>query len=256
MFIAPDLVNILLNICPHYAKFKDQKGRMLVQIDKAMYGLVQSARLWYNTITGVLERDGFVPNPMDPCVWNKMVNGNQTIIVIYVNDLAISSKSKDDVHAVMKLIQNEFVDVKVKETNEMSYLGMNSKLTKEGIEVDMVNYIEEILKEFDGVHEYTHPADDRLFVSGDTKGTSKDPKKFHRIVAKLLFLSKRGRPDIALPVHYLCTRVKNPSDLDDQKLARVIGFMKGTLKNVRKISSEPFDGVQAYIDAAHAAHED
>jgi len=154
------------------------------------------------------------------------------------------------------LIQKECVDIKIKESNEMSYLGINLKLTKEGIEVDMINYIEEIVKEFDGVKEYTHPADDQLFVSGDTKGTSKDPKKFHRIVAKLLFLCKRGRPDIALPVHYLCTRVKNPSDLDDHKLARVIGFMKGTLKNVRKIGNEPFDQVQAYIDAAYAAHED
>jgi len=65
----------------------------------------------------------------------------------------------------------------------MSYLGMNLKITNDGIEVDMVNYIEEILKEFDGVCEYTHPADDKLFVNGDTKGASKDSKKFHRIVS-------------------------------------------------------------------------
>jgi len=75
MYIQPDLVNILLNICPEYAKFKDSMGRMLTQIDKAMYGLVQSAKLWYNTISGVLEKDGYAPNPMDPCVWNKTVNG-------------------------------------------------------------------------------------------------------------------------------------------------------------------------------------
>jgi len=59
-----------------------------------------------------------------------------------------------------------------------------------------------------------------------------------------------------LPVHYLCTRVKNPTDQDDQKLARVVGFMKGALKHVRRISSESLDRVKAYIDAAHAAHED
>jgi len=50
--------------------------------------------------------------------------------------------------------------------------------------------------------------------------------------------------------------VKNPTELDDKKLSRVVGFMKGTLKNTRKISSEPFDQIQAYIDAVHAAHED
>jgi len=80
-----------------------------------MYGLVQSAKLWYNTLTGVLERNGFAPNPMDGCVWNKIIDGNQTSIVIYVDDLAISSKSRDDVHATMELIKTEFVDVKIKE---------------------------------------------------------------------------------------------------------------------------------------------
>jgi len=39
----------------------------------------------------------------------------------------------------MELIKNEFVDVKVKESNEMNYLGMILKITDDGIEVDMVN---------------------------------------------------------------------------------------------------------------------
>jgi len=122
MFIQPDLANILLNICPHFVKFKDGQGRILTQIDRAMYGLVQSAKLWYRTITGVLEKDGYVPNPMDACVWNKTVKGIQTTIVIYVDDLAISSKNREDVHAAMELIKKEFFDVKVKESTEMSYL--------------------------------------------------------------------------------------------------------------------------------------
>ena len=122
MFIQPDLANILLNICPHFVNFKDGQGRILTQIDRAMYGLVQSAKLWYRTITGVLEKDGYVPNPMDACVWNKTVKGIQTTIVIYVDDLAISSKNREDVHAAMELIKKEFFDVKVKESTEMSYL--------------------------------------------------------------------------------------------------------------------------------------
>jgi len=237
MFIQPELVNILLNIRPDYAKFKDHQGRILTQIDKAMNGLVQSAKLWYKTITGALEKNGYVPNSMDACVWNKYVNGVQTTIVIYVDDLAISSNNREDVHAAIELIKKEFVDVKVKESNEMSHLGMNLKLSESGVEVDMINYIQEILKEFEGVHEYTHPADEKLFIYNADGLPCSDPKKFHRIVAKLLFLCKRGRPDIALPVHYLCTRVKNPTVDDEQKLRRFVGYMKLTLGNTRKIDS-------------------
>jgi len=88
MFIEPELVNIMVNMNSGYAKYRDVKGRILTQIDKTMYGLVQSAKLWYETITGVLK--GYTPNPMDPCVWNKVVGGDQITIVIYVDDLAIS----------------------------------------------------------------------------------------------------------------------------------------------------------------------
>jgi len=77
----------------------------------------------------------------------------------------------------------------------------------------MESYIQDMLKEFRELREYTHPADDKLFVN-DGQMPSKDKKQFHKMVAKLLYLCKRGRPDVALPVHYLCTRVQNPCKED------------------------------------------
>ena len=110
MFIEPELVNILVNINAGYAKYRDVKGRVLTQIDKAMYGLVQSAKLWYETITGVLKDNGYSPNPMDPCVWNRIVNGDQVTIVIYVDDLAISCKNRDEDHKAMAMIKEKFIE--------------------------------------------------------------------------------------------------------------------------------------------------
>jgi len=121
MFIEPELVNIMVNIDSGYAKYRDVKGRILTQIDKAMYGLVQSAKLWYETITGVLKDNGYAPNPMDLCVWNKIVGGDQITIVIYVNDLAISCRNKVEVHKAMDIVKSKFIDIKVKESSEMSY---------------------------------------------------------------------------------------------------------------------------------------
>ena len=59
-----------------------------------------------------------------------------------------------------------------------------------------------------------------------------------------------------MPAHYLCTstRVKNPTVDDEQKLKRIVGHMKLTLGNTRKIDSKPFKRIEAYIDAAHACH--
>jgi len=192
---------------------------------------------------------------MDPCVWNKNVNGNQVTIVIYVDDLAISCKDKAEVHKIKDIIEKEFLDIKVKESNEMSYLGMSLKLSDAGIEMSRKGYIEEVLKDYGELYEYAHPADEKLLVNEDSTPLD-DKKGFHKVVAKLLYLCKRGRPDIALAVNYLCTRVQSPTAHDGAKLKRVLGYLRSTLHVTRMIGNQPFDRIEAYIDAAHACHED
>ena len=45
---------------------------------------------------------------------------------------------------------------------------------------------------------------------------------YHHLVAKLLYLAKRSRPDVLLAVSFLCTRVQAP-DVDDwKKLGRCL----------------------------------
>ena len=59
---------ILLDLAPHYTSFVSADGCIYVELDKALYGCVESARLWFEDITGKLLNDGFVTNPYDECV--------------------------------------------------------------------------------------------------------------------------------------------------------------------------------------------
>jgi hypothetical protein len=87
MWLGREIADILIRIMPEYKDYTDDHGRILVQVEKALYGLIQSAKLWYEHLTGVLSKNGFESNSMDPCVWNKIVKGNQVTVVIYVDDL-------------------------------------------------------------------------------------------------------------------------------------------------------------------------
>ncbi len=80
--------------------------------------------------------------------------------------------------------------------------------------------------------------------------------KFHTIMAKLLYLAKRVRPDILTATSFLCTRVKQPTKADQQKLLRVMGYLKRTQNFQYTITPTKPLQVAAYIDAAFAAHED
>jgi hypothetical protein len=76
-----------------------------------------------------------------------------------------------------------------------------------------------------------YPGNDKLFkVNPDSPKISQEQAElFHRIVARLLFASKRARPDIQVCVAFLCTRVKSPNEEDYEKLGRVIAYLMNTI---------------------------
>ena len=80
--------------------------------------------------------------------------------------------------------------------------------------------------------------------------------KFHQVTAKLLYASKRIKIDIDLAVSFLCTRVAAPTVGDEDKLKRVLSYLKGT-KNMRRIIGMNGLGyVQTWIDVSYAVHRD
>ena len=98
----------------------------------------------------------------------------------------------------------------------------------------MFDYLEDVIVEADedlkNSRSY-YPGNDSLMkVDYDSPSLpTKDAKLFHRHVARLLFASKRARPDIQVCVAFLCTRVKAPTEQDCKKLGKVISYLKSCL---------------------------
>jgi hypothetical protein len=73
--IDETLSAILVNMVPAWAPLLARDRRLLVKLDKALYGCVQSAKLFYNSVAATLKGMGFVPNPYDQCVFNAVRKG-------------------------------------------------------------------------------------------------------------------------------------------------------------------------------------
>ena len=61
-----------------YRKYlMDEKGKkvLYLRLQKALYGMMKSALLFYRKLISELKGVGFEINPYDPCVVNKMING-------------------------------------------------------------------------------------------------------------------------------------------------------------------------------------
>jgi hypothetical protein len=68
------------------------------------YGTLQAALLFWQDLSGHLEKWGFKPNPYDWCVANKTVHGKQCTILWHVDDLKISHVDPEVVKDIIKLL--------------------------------------------------------------------------------------------------------------------------------------------------------
>ena len=90
----------------------------------------------------------------------------------------------------------------------------------------MFNYIEDIVAsappDMRGIT--PNPAKLKLFHVHNTlpRLNSREADEFHSMTVKLLFAVKCAWPDIQVAVAYLCTRVREPTQYNYMKLARVI----------------------------------
>jgi hypothetical protein len=134
----------------------------------------------------------------DECVLVKrMKSGKHIIVMLYVDDILVMSEVSGDRHWVKSLLEDKYKKVTSEEGDRLPYLGMTIDKKNFGYELCMQSYVDDLLNFYDkDVREFTVPATGNLFEVDDTSEALSNKTKFHSIVAKLLYLGKRGRPDI------------------------------------------------------------
>ena len=112
MKITGVLVDLLIEInaavYEDYVVYENGKKVLYVQVLRAIYGMLQSALLWYNKLRTDLEGQGFVFNPYDPCVANRMKKGSQQTIRFHVDDLMSSHIDRKVNDEFAKWLQSKY----------------------------------------------------------------------------------------------------------------------------------------------------
>jgi len=76
------------------------------------------------------------------------------------------------------------------------------------------------------------------------------------MTAKLLFLAPRARPDLLTAVSFFCTRVKQLTEEDWNKLSRTIRYLEKTKDLFLSLEAKDLRQLQCYVDSAHMLHHD
>ena len=263
---------LLIKIDPNYAKFLNDKEEMVVKLRKALYGCVQSARLWYEKLKSVLIDQGYAVNDHDPCIFNKLINGKQSTLLVHVDDIKVLSAVKGEGNRLHAALVATFGKVTLHEGLRHNYLGMVFNYSKAGeVSVTMEGFEKELIKDWNAVLDEVKesprrnssaasPAANNIFEKGE--GELLDERKsaiFHSYVMRVAYLAKRVKPELNISISYLSTQVTGPNTNDWSKLDRMLKYISNNIGKgiVLKSSGEgKFITVTGYIDASFGCHAD
>ena len=251
------MTTILVKIDPKFAEFVTEDGSSVVQLDKALYGCVEAAHLWYLMLREKLEAYGFEANPAEPCVFNKLnASGVQISLTLHVDDLLTTCTSETEIEIFLAYLRTQFPVISVHDGKMLSYLGMMFDFREEGaVYVTMQKTVDDVL-EGCGVDKCcATPATDNLFVIREApKVSEKEAIWCRSYVAKVLYIAKRVKPECLTAVSFLTSRV-GVYDIDDLgKVRRLLGYIRKTRTAgvCFRIGSDMI--IRVYVDAAYGVH--
>jgi hypothetical protein len=269
MLLRGRLAELMVKTAPNiYRKYitMDAKNQpiLYVKLQKALYGCLRSALLFYLKFVGDIESQGFTLNPYDPCVVNKVINGKQFTVVWHVDDIKMSHVDEKEVSKLITWLKSVYgEDMRVSRGKVHDYLGMTLDLTNKGeVKVTMIDYLKGVINDFPEIITGTAitPATANLFDArpeDERKVLGEEQARaFHHSVAQLLFATTRTRKDIQHTVAFLTTRVKSPDEDDWMKLKRLFKYIRGTIYMPLILKADSLNILKWWVNASYATHGD
>nr|GEX76323.1 putative ribonuclease H-like domain-containing protein [Tanacetum cinerariifolium] len=221
------------------------------KVVKALYGLHQAPRAWYETLANYLLENSFQIGKIDRTLFIKRQEGDILMVQIYVDDIIFGATNKDLCKSFEKLMKDKFQMSSMVELT--LFLCLQVKKKKDGIFISQDKYVAEILRKFGltkGKSANT-PIDTKKHLLKDPDGVDVDVHTYRLMIGSLMYLTS-SRPDIMFAI-CACTRFQvtlKASHLHEVK--RISRYLKDKPHlGLWYLKDFPFDLV-AYSDSDYA----
>ncbi|GKB43556.1 putative ribonuclease H-like domain-containing protein, partial [Tanacetum coccineum] len=221
------------------------------KVVKALYGLHQAPRAWYETLANYLLGNGFKRGKIDQTLFIKKQKGDILLVQVYVDDIIFGSTNKDLCTGFEKLMKDKF---QMSSMGELTFfLGLQVQQKEDGIFISQDKYVAEILKKFNytDVKSASTPVDLEKPLVKDGDADDVDVHLYRSMIGSLMYLTA-SRPDIMFAV-CACARFQvTPKTSHLLAVKRIFRYLKGkpTL-GLWYSRDSPFELV-AYTDSDYA----
>ena len=148
--------------------------------------MVESGRLWFDTIKQKLIEQGYEQNPYEPCIFNKWHDNeqNQSTIGAYIDDLITTYKNSDIAESIITWLEAEFDEPKVTWGKIHNFTGMTFDFNeRKKLKITMKKSIDEVLKRNAVTGFAVTPSTEDLFQIDETSPRLSKPEaeNFHSV---------------------------------------------------------------------------
>lgn len=174
------------------------------RVVKALYGLHQAPRKWYETLATYLLDNGFHRGRIDQTLFIKKDKNDILLVQVYVDDIIFGSTNPEMCTEFEKLMKDELMS----SMGELTFfLGLQIKQRPDVIFINQYKYVVEILRKFKftDAKSSSTPADKTThLLLKENSGEAVDVHTYRSMIGSLMYLTS-SRPDIMFAVR-ACAR--------------------------------------------------
>jgi hypothetical protein len=183
---------------------KEKKAGKVLRLDKSLYGLKQSGRVWYQTLQNHLQANGFTNCSLDRCAFIKRSGVDVIIVLVYVDDLIYTASNTKMMEEFKTVMSSKF---KMKDLGSVEYVvGLRVRSTKNATHLSQSLYGNDILKRFnlqDAVNAKTPLPERTILYPKQPEEPEGDSTIYRSMVGSLMYSMLGSRPDLAFVVGQL-----------------------------------------------------
>ncbi|GJV43843.1 putative ribonuclease H-like domain-containing protein [Tanacetum coccineum] len=195
------------------------------KVIKALYGLHQAPRAWYETLSSFLIENGFRRGTIDKTLFIKKKKSDIMLVQVYVDDIIFGSTKKSMCTKFEDCMHKRF---QMSSMGELTFfLGHQVKQQPDGIFISQDKYVADILKKFDflSIRIATTPIESNKPLVKDEDGVDVDVHVYRSMIGSLMYLTA-SRPDIMFVI-CACARFQvTPKDSHLNAVKRIFMYLK------------------------------
>ncbi|GJW70155.1 putative ribonuclease H-like domain-containing protein [Tanacetum coccineum] len=188
------------SLCLSTPGFEDRScPDRVYKVEKALYGLHQAPKAWYETLSTYLLDNGFQRGKIDKTLFIRRDKGDILLVQVYVDDIIFGSTKKSLCTEFEKMMHKKF---QMSFMGELTFfLGLQVKQKEDGIFISQDKYVTKILKKFGFTNVKTArvPMETQKLLLKDQDGEEVDIHLYRSMIGSLMYLTS-SRPDIMFPV--------------------------------------------------------